>query len=141
MRSACPARPESARLRSSLYLPKDNLPNHRRCRIIVEQRSIINTDLTRADEYFQYGKITWLTGSNVGIGTTHVKEYLNENGYIQFQIDTPFDIQIGDTFNISAGCDKLRCTCKFKFNNELNYGGFPLMPGNDEILQTPDGKA
>jgi uncharacterized phage protein (TIGR02218 family) len=34
----------------------------------------------------------------------------------------------GQTFRAWAGCDHLMDTCKTKFNNKLNYGGFPYLP-------------
>ena len=37
----------------------------------------------------------------------------------------------GDTFSVFAGCDKTFATCKAKFDNALNFRGFPHLPGND----------
>ena len=34
-------------------------------------------------------------------------------------------------FVIRAGCDKAFATCKAKFDNALNFQGFPHLPGND----------
>ena len=45
--------------------------------------------------------------------------------------------QVADTFNIIAGCDKLAATCKTKFSNMVNFGGFPFIPGNDKMIRTP----
>ncbi|ABS51263.1 phage BR0599 family protein [Campylobacter hominis] len=36
---------------------------------------------------------------------------------------------------VYAGCDKLLNTCKNKFNNEINYGGFPFVPGKNPVTQ------
>ncbi len=41
----------------------------------------------------------------------------------------------GDTFRVSAGCDKRLSTCRAKFDNLLNHRGFPHMPGNDFVLK------
>ena len=43
----------------------------------------------------------------------------------------------GDTFDISAGCDKRAATCKAKFANFLNFRGAPHMPGNDVLVRHP----
>jgi len=48
----------------------------------------------------------------------------------------PFDIAIGDSFEIQAGCDKTFETCINRFNNAINFRGEPHMPGQDEILKT-----
>ena len=37
----------------------------------------------------------------------------------------------GDAFTVKAGCDKAFSTCKAKFANDLNFQGFPHLPGND----------
>lgn len=37
----------------------------------------------------------------------------------------------GQTFVVTAGCDKRLATCKAKFSNAANFRGFPHMPGND----------
>ncbi len=39
----------------------------------------------------------------------------------------------GDTFTITAGCDKQFATCRAKFANGANFRGFPHMPGNDFV--------
>ena len=40
---------------------------------------------------------------------------------------------LGDTFTVTAGCDKQFATCQAKFANAVNFRGFPHMPGNDFI--------
>jgi uncharacterized phage protein (TIGR02218 family) len=40
----------------------------------------------------------------------------------------------GQTFIITAGCDKALETCRAKFANAVNFRGFPHMPGNDFVL-------
>ncbi len=42
----------------------------------------------------------------------------------------------GDTFRLTAGCDKQLGTYREKFANSANYRGFPHMPGND-FLASP----
>lgn len=37
----------------------------------------------------------------------------------------------GDMLVVRAGCDKRFETCKAKFSNNLNFQGFPHLPGND----------
>lgn len=41
----------------------------------------------------------------------------------------PFSgVAIGDTLELTAGCDHVIGTCRTKFSNEVNYGGFPWIP-------------
>ena len=39
----------------------------------------------------------------------------------------------GDTFIVTAGCDKRFATCRAKFDNAVNFRGFPHIPGNDFV--------
>ena len=45
----------------------------------------------------------------------------------------PEQIEAGDTFVVTAGCDKRFDTCRARFNNAVNFRGFPHIPGNDFI--------
>ncbi len=46
-------------------------------------------------------------------------------------IVTQAELDLSATFAIAAGCDKSFPTCKAKFDNALNFRGFPHLPGND----------
>ena len=43
--------------------------------------------------------------------------------------------EIGNTFDIFAGCDKRFETCQVKFANAANFRGFPHIPGHDTIIR------
>jgi len=38
---------------------------------------------------------------------------------------------------LEAGCDKRMGTCQLKFNNLLNFQGFPDIPGDDWSITDP----
>ena len=99
----------------------------------------IFTDSTRTedDRHFEYGEVTWTSGDNTGL-STEVKDFSGET----FTLWTPLLHRItqGDTYTARPGCDKAVDTCKDKFNNFVNYGGFPDVPGQDRIVKTPDAK-
>ncbi len=44
-------------------------------------------------------------------------------------------IALGDTFGVTAGCDKRFATCRDRFANALNFRGFPHIPGNDFVMR------
>ena len=46
-------------------------------------------------------------------------------------------IAAGDQVRIEAGCDKRAITCRLKFQNFLNYQGFPDIPGDDWSISDP----
>tara|TARA_R110000787_G_scaffold42303_8_gene104003 strand:+ start:2894 stop:6394 length:3501 start_codon:yes stop_codon:yes gene_type:complete len=52
-------------------------------------------------------------------------------------IPTPLEMQAGDTFNLEPGCNKLRATCRDKFDNIVNFGGWPFIPGGSKMFDTP----
>lgn len=96
------------------------------------------TGMTATADYFAYGKLTWTSGNNNGL-VFDVK-MSGAGPLARLQLPTPDDIQVGDTFDIIAGCDKLHDTCKTKFSNLVNYGGFPFIPGTDKLMQKPKAR-
>ena len=52
-----------------------------------------------------------------------------------------YPIQVGDAFTIRPGCDKTFATCQAKFDNAINFRGFPHVPGNDQVLSYPDAQS
>lgn len=50
----------------------------------------------------------------------------------------PFDIELGDEYIASAGCDLSKAMCKFKFRNIYNRRAEDETPGTDVALLTPD---
>lgn len=49
-------------------------------------------------------------------------------------------VQVGDLVRLEAGCDKRAETCRLKFNNLLNFQGFPNIPGEDWLMSVPSRK-
>jgi uncharacterized phage protein (TIGR02218 family) len=43
----------------------------------------------------------------------------------------------GDSVLLEAGCDKREVTCRSKFDNFLNFRGFPDVPGEDWLTILP----
>ena len=44
-------------------------------------------------------------------------------------------VKIGDAVQVSAGCDHNSTTCQNKFNNKVNFGGFPFIPNYNPFTQ------
>ncbi len=42
-------------------------------------------------------------------------------------------IEVGDTFTVTAGCDKTLSDCRLKFANTINFRGFPYIPTSSRI--------
>ena len=94
---------------------------------------------TYGDDYFNYGKLIFKSGSNDEIHM-EVKAFTEDlvdtdNQYFKLFLPMPFDIQVGDDFQVFAGCDKRLTTCKNKFNNHINFQGFPYIPSQDQVTK------
>ena len=87
--------------------------------------SIFNTDVAEASDVYSQGIIVFTSGVNAGVKRT-VK--YQTNGTVAISLPLAYTPNIGDTFDISQGCDKTKTTCETKFNNIANFRGFPYVP-------------
>lgn len=89
-----------------------------------------------ANDWFTRGLITWLAGANEG-RTAEVKLHAKSSSGVSIELwQRPSeDMGEGDTFRITAGCNKQFSTCRTKFDNTVNFRGFPHAPGNDFMLR------
>lgn len=90
-----------------------------------------------ADGWFAAGKLTFTGGANAGT-SVEVKSHRN-SGVVTLELwqQMPQPISPGDTFAVTAGCDKRFSTCHDRFNNIVNFRGFPHVPGNDFVVRYP----
>jgi uncharacterized phage protein (TIGR02218 family) len=82
--------------------------------------------------WFAHGVLTWTSGPRSS-RTERVVEHRKSGGAVELRL-LPIagaDPEVGATFTIVAGCDKAFGTCKAKFGNQVNFRGFPHLPGND----------
>ena len=86
-------------------------------------------------EWFRGGQLHWNTGEN-SEQKIEVLDHIVSNGTVMLTLwqAMPYEISLGDTFTVSAGCAKDFTTCKDKFSNAENFRGFPHMPGNKFAL-------
>ena len=50
----------------------------------------------------------------------------------------PAALATGDIVTLEAGCDRTCDTCRIKFDNLLNFQGFPFIPGEDWQISYPN---
>lgn len=85
------------------------------------------------DDYFTLGNVLFTSGLNSGLRMM-VRQSVQLNQVINLSAPMPFTIAAGDGITIYPGCDKSLATCKTKFNNILNYGGFPYIPAAETAV-------
>ena len=90
---------------------------------------------TFSDGWFTAGKLTWTSGANAGLAI-EVKQHrvLADGVHVGLWQQMPELLAAGDTFTITAGCDKRFTTCRDRFANAVNFRGFPSIPGNDFVV-------
>ncbi len=102
---------------------------------VTTQAIFVVTGLSAyADDVFKYGKLTWLTGGNIGL-SMEVKAWDQSTGVMTLFQKMVYTIAPSDTFSVEVGCDRKKTTCKTTFNNIYNFRGEPFVPGNDEVLK------
>jgi uncharacterized phage protein (TIGR02218 family) len=88
-----------------------------------------------AADWFVRGLLTFTSGANIGRAQEVKRHTLTGTvATVELWHATAHPIGPGDTFTITAGCDKQLATCRTRFANALNFRGFPHMPGPDYVL-------
>lgn len=77
--------------------------------------------------YFDGGIVAWDAD---GLGTIEQRAIERGISATEFLIFGRSDgLEVGQAVKLYPGCDRLTQTCQTKFNNLVNYGGIPQMPG------------
>ena len=101
-----------------------------------------------ADGWFSFGTAQWSDGKRDGLSDAVVSHArLGSADVLGFSTRIGDWVAVGDTFGVTAGCDRRFATCQAKFDNAVNFRGFPHIPGSDYVLRHPrngdalDGRA
>jgi uncharacterized phage protein (TIGR02218 family) len=91
-----------------------------------------------ADGWFTAGHLIFTSGANAD-SAVEVKLHTNAGGAVTLTLWQAMaePIAAGDTFIVKAGCDKRFNTCRARFDNGVNFRGFPHIPGNDFVVRYP----
>ena len=92
---------------------------------------------THATGYYSNGTMQCTSGANAGLPPMRIKQHINVGGtaVVVPQIAFPFPVQVGDVFSLVVGDDKQPGTCAWFFNNIVNFGGMPTIPGTSALVQ------
>lgn len=98
------------------------------------------TNLSRVDNYYNLGVLTFLTGANTG-QSANVALFKSAGAAFTMRFPFPVTPSPGDTFHVYPGCDKTLGQCKNTstsvgpaFNNLAHFGGMPFIPTPETIL-------
>ena len=106
---------------------------------IEDNRVFTFADLDGFEEgWFRRGAFTVMQGDSAGLtGIIKSDRQQPQGRVIELWAPLRGALNTGDQFRLDAGCDKRFETCRFKFNNVMNFQGFPDIPGDDWTLATP----
>jgi len=96
-------------------------------------------------QYFQYGLARWTSGNNNTLRREVISQTIDTSvspaeDSIKLLVPMPYDVEVGDTIELTVGCDKRFATCRDKFSNSARFRGFPLIPTKETLLDTPDAQ-
>jgi len=97
---------------------------------VVIDEHIFSSGCSEADGFFDGGLLTFTSGANSG-RAMEVKSYSGQAFTLQAMMPEP--VLAGDAFTVTAGCDKSLDTCRDRFDNVVNFRGFPFIPGMDRM--------
>jgi uncharacterized phage protein (TIGR02218 family) len=90
------------------------------------------------DRWFEWGRARVLSGTAEGLlAVVRTDQIAGDFRRIEFMVDFELVPAIGDAIRLEAGCDKMAATCRIKFDNFLNFRGFPHIPSTDWIASYP----
>ncbi|MBL3552554.1 DUF2163 domain-containing protein [Rhodovulum sulfidophilum] len=91
-----------------------------------------------ASRWFEQGRLEVMSGPAAGLAGA-IKSDREENGLrvIELWSEIRGPVAAGDTLRLTAGCDRRAETCRSKFDNFLNFRGFPHIPGEDWLMSYP----
>jgi len=112
----------------------------------VTSRRRFNADLTGLPSstpsagYFNLGELIFTSGDNAHHYLKQVKRDSVSGGLGNLELweSMPYDIEVGDTFVLTPGCDRRWETCVGRYNNGINFrGDGRWMSGPFKIIRAP----
>lgn len=111
---------------------------------VTDRQIFTDTSRPETTDVFAYGLLTWIGGASAGGLNTglsmEVQSYNPVTDLVTLFLKMPFQITVGDTYEMRWGCDKSAISCKNKFNNLVNFRGEPFVPGPDVLIDYELGR-
>ncbi|MGH1367265.1 MAG: DUF2163 domain-containing protein [Maritimibacter sp.] len=91
-----------------------------------------------AARWFERGRLEVTSGAASGlVGAIKNDRLAGDLREIELWDSLRSDLAVGDALRLVAGCDKRPGTCHVKFDNIVNFQGFPHIPGEDRLTSIP----
>ena len=88
--------------------------------------------------WFESGRLEVLSGGAKGLSGPIKRDDIGHEFRVIHLWDTlGSSVIAGDLVRVTAGCGRRMETCRLKFNNFLNFRGFPHLPGDDWLMTYP----
>jgi uncharacterized phage protein (TIGR02218 family) len=113
-------------------------PTYKGTGAVVEIQSSRRFNASGLGDYasgrFTHGLLTFTSGAAAG-QKVEVKLHARAGDVVTLELWSAARLPLapGQSFIVTAGCDKQLETCRAKFANAVNFRGFPHMPGNDYL--------
>lgn len=91
--------------------------------------------------WFEHGTLLMLDGVAEGLRSAIKNDIALPGGAREIELWEPLAILpgAGDRLRLVVGCDKRAETCRMKFDNFLNFRGFPHLPSEDWLIAPQAG--
>ena len=91
-----------------------------------------------ANGWFERGRLRVVSGAAAGlVGLVKFDVASASARVVELWTGLAVPLMAGNVVRLEAGCDKTAATCRGKFNNFLNFRGFPHLPGEDWLTSYP----
>lgn len=88
--------------------------------------------------WFTRGRLEVLDGVASGLSGAIKRDHVADGKrVVELWQPIPAAVVAGDRVRLVAGCDKRFETCRLKFDNTVNFQGFPDIPGEDWLMAVP----
>lgn len=104
---------------------------------IADGTYVLNGDAPQSDGWYNLGRFAVITGRSAGLMGMVKRDSAGAGGRL-IDLWQAIPIAIGDQVTLEPGCDRQASTCQTKFNNFLNFQGFPHIPGEDWQISYPN---
>jgi len=106
--------------------------------MIDRSRLLVSRLAGFADGFFRHGRIVFSGGLSADVDGHERRA----DGMAILSLWLPLEEEVAPerAFTVTAGCDKTFKTCRLRFANQLNFRGFPHVPGADFAYSYADGE-